>query len=34
MPNQVLSITEGLGDDRTSQQFQILKYELLPDKEN
>jgi hypothetical protein len=34
MPDQVLSITEGIGDDHTTQQFRILKYELLPDSEN
>jgi hypothetical protein len=31
MPTEVLSITEGDGPDRVMQQFNILKYELLPD---
>ncbi|HTK85126.1 MAG TPA: hypothetical protein VL625_08580 [Patescibacteria group bacterium] len=32
MPDEVLSITEGDGADRVVQQFNILKYEVLPDK--
>jgi hypothetical protein len=31
MPQEMLSITEGHGDDRVSQRFKILKYEVLPD---
>ncbi len=31
MPTETLSITEGDGPDRVSQQFNILKYEVLPD---
>jgi hypothetical protein len=31
MPEEVLSITEGEGPDRVMQQFNILKYEVLPD---
>lgn len=30
-PDEMLSITEGRGDDRVLQQFKILKYEVLPD---
>jgi len=32
MPNEVLSITEGTGADRIVQQFDIKKYEVLPEK--
>ena len=34
MPNETLSITEGDGPNRVSQQFDILKYEVLPDNAN
>ncbi len=30
--SQVLGITKGYGADQVSQQFKILKYEVLPDK--
>lgn len=33
MPDEVLSITEGDGNDRVMQQFTILKYEVLPDEQ-
>ena len=32
MPTEVLSITQGTGEDRITQQFQIIKYELLADE--
>src|SRR3954469_693075 len=32
MPGEVLSITEGEGDDRVMQQFKILKYEVMEDR--
>jgi hypothetical protein len=32
MPSETLAITEGYGDDRVSQQFTIIKYEVLPDE--
>jgi len=31
MPDEVLSITQGEGTNRVMQQFNILKYEVLPD---
>jgi hypothetical protein len=34
MPSETLSITEGDGADRVMQQFEILKYEVLPDNTN
>jgi len=34
MPGEILSITEGTGADRVIQQFDILKYEVLPDNAN
>jgi hypothetical protein len=34
MPNETLSITEGVGSDQLMQQFIILKYEVLPDNSN
>ena len=33
MPSEMLSITEGDGAERVVQQFDILKYEVLPDGE-
>jgi len=32
MPGNALSITEGTGADRVTQQFDIKKYEVLPDQ--
>jgi hypothetical protein len=34
MPDEILSIVEGEGAERVSQQFSILKYEVLPDNAN
>jgi hypothetical protein len=34
MPDETLSITEGVGADRVTQQFIILKYEVLPDSDS
>ena len=34
MPCEVLSIIEGDGTDQVVQQFDILKYEVLPDNPN
>ena len=31
MSSETLAVTEGYGPDRVSQQFNILKYEVLPD---
>ena len=32
MPDEMLSITEGRGDDRVLQLFKIITYEVLPDE--
>lgn len=34
MPDEVISITEGEGPDQVIQQFNIVKYEVLPDKKD
>jgi hypothetical protein len=34
MPSEVLSITEGDGENQVMQQFSILKYEVLPTNPN